>query len=63
MAVAYIEAGMRKYSAYTLAMINDFGNRIEPYLRDCYEGACYYLGLDSQTGRTTFQIRGGNSGQ
>lgn len=63
MAVAYIEAGMRKYSTYTLAMINDFGNGIEPYLRDCYEGACYYLGLDSQTGHTTFQTRGGNSGQ
>jgi hypothetical protein len=63
MAVAYIEAGMRKYSAYTLAMINDFGNGIEPYLRDFYEGACYYLGLDSQTECTTFQTRGGSNGQ
>ena len=63
MAVAYIEAGMRKYSAYTLAMINDFGNGIEPYLRDCYEGACHYLGLDCQTECATFQIRGGNSAQ
>ena len=63
MAVAYIEAGMRKYSAYTLAMINDYGNGIEPYLRDFYEGACYYLGLDCQTECATFQIRGGNSVQ
>ena len=63
MAVAYIEAGMRKYSAYTLAMINDFGNGIEPYLRDFYEGACYYLGLDCQTECKIFQIRGGNSVQ
>ncbi|MDP1679138.1 MAG: hypothetical protein Q8L02_03315, partial [Candidatus Nitrotoga sp.] len=61
MAVAYIEAGMRKYSAYTLAMINDFGNGIEPYLRDFYEGACYYLGLECQTACKTFQIRGGSS--
>lgn len=45
-AVAYIEAGVRKYSAYAAAMINDFGNRIKPFLRDFYEGACYYLGLD-----------------
>jgi hypothetical protein len=44
--VAYIEAGMRSYSAYASAMINDFGNRIKPYLHDFYEGACYYLGLD-----------------
>ena len=63
MAVAYIEAGMRKYSAYTLAMTNDFGNGIEPYLRDFYEGACYYLGLDCQTESKTLQIRGGNSVQ
>jgi hypothetical protein len=63
MAVAYIEAGMHKYSVYTQAMINDFGNEIEPYLRDCYNGACYYLGLDCQTTGKTFQIRGGNSVQ
>ena len=63
MAVAYIEADMRKYSAYSQAMINEFGNGIEPYLRDCYEGACYHLGLDCQTTYKAFQIRGGNSVQ
>ncbi len=63
MAVAYIEAGMHKYSVYTQAMINDFGNEIEPYLSDCYDGACYYLGLDCQTTYKAFHIRGGYSVQ
>jgi len=45
-AVAYIEAGMRTYSAYATAMTSDFGDGINLLLRDFYECACYYLGLD-----------------
>lgn len=57
--VAFIEAGIREYNAYLQIMIDNFGYKIEPYLRDFYEGACYYLGLDCPKEFPTGQIRGG----
>ena len=59
MAVAFIEAGIREYHAYTQIMINEFGHKIEPYLRDFYEGACHYLGLDCPKEYQAYQVRGG----
>jgi hypothetical protein len=59
LAVAFIEAGVREYGEYTHLMIDDIGCKIEPYLRDFYEGACYYLGLDCPKEHPTHQVRGG----
>ena len=47
LAGAYIEAGVRDFSQYASAMIEDFGDRIKPYLLSFYEGARNYPGLDS----------------
>lgn len=48
----YIESGVRKYSDYAKAMVEDFGEKIRPYLRSFYEAARNYPGLDT-TGMTT----------
>lgn len=49
---AYIESGVRSFSAYSKAMIGDFGDKIRPYLRSFYEGVRHYPGLDT-TGMST----------
>lgn len=49
---AYIESGVRKYSEYAKAMVEDFGDKIRPYLRSFYEAVRHYPGLDT-TGMTT----------
>jgi hypothetical protein len=43
----YIEAGKRKYTEYTQAMITDIGENIRPYLRSIYEGVRSYPGFDN----------------
>lgn len=48
----YIESGVRKYSDYAKAMVEDFGEKIRPYLRSFYEAARNYPGLDT-AGMTT----------
>ena len=48
---AYIEAGLRDFSAYAKAMTEDFGDKIKPYLLSFYEGARNYPGIDT-TGMT-----------
>lgn len=48
----YIESGVRRYSDYTKAMVEDFGEKIRPYLRSFYEAARNYPGLDT-AGMTT----------
>lgn len=48
---AYIESGVRTFSAYSKAMIDDFGPKIKPYLLSFYEAARNYPGLDA-TGLT-----------
>lgn len=49
---AYIESGVRSFSAYSKAMVDDFGDKIRPYLRSFYEGVRHYPGLDT-TGMST----------
>ena len=45
---AYIESGVRSFSAYAKAMTDDFGPKIKPYLLSFYEAARNYPGLDTQ---------------
>ena len=45
---AYIEGGVREFSAYAKAMVNDFGDAIKPYLLSFYEGARNYPGLNTE---------------
>lgn len=45
---AYIEGGVREFSAYSKAMIEDFGDKIKPYLLSFYEGARNYPGLNTE---------------
>lgn len=52
LAGAYIEDGVRKYSDYTKAMVEDFGEKIRPYLRSFYEAVRHFPGLDT-AGMTT----------
>lgn len=47
LAVYYIEAGVRSYADYSKRMLDDFGDKIKPYLRSFYEGSRYYPGLDT----------------
>lgn len=42
---AYLESGVRSFSAYAKAMTADFGDAIKPYLLSFYEGARNYPGL------------------
>jgi len=48
LAVFHIEAGARKFTDFSKAMINDLGDKIKPFLRSFYEGARYYPGLDNK---------------
>ena len=49
---AYIEAGVRSFSAYSKAMVDDFGEGIKPYLLSFYEAARAYPNID-KTGMTS----------
>jgi len=44
---AYIEAGVRKFSDYAKAMVQDLGPNVRPYLLSFYEGARNYPGLET----------------
>jgi N12 class adenine-specific DNA methylase len=44
---AYIESGVRTFSAYAKAMTDDFGDKIKPYLLSFYEGARHFPGVDN----------------
>lgn len=43
---AYIESGVRSFSAYSKAMVADFGDSIKPYLLSFYEAARAYPSID-----------------
>lgn len=51
---AYIESGVRKFSDYSKAMIEDLGDGVKPYLLSFWEGARNYPGLDT-TGMTSVE--------
>ncbi len=48
----HIEAGAKKFGAYSRAMTNDLGDAVKPYLRSFYESVRHYPGFDSH-GMTT----------
>ena len=45
---AYIESGVREFSAYAKALVADFGDGVKPYLLSFYEGARNYPGLKTE---------------
>ncbi len=45
---AYIESGVRKFSDYAKAMVEDFGEGVKPYLLSFWEGARNYPNLDTE---------------
>lgn len=45
---AYIESGVRSFSDYAKAMVDDFGDAVKPYLLSFYEGARAYPGLETE---------------
>ncbi|KDR25969.1 PLxRFG domain-containing protein [Caballeronia zhejiangensis] len=45
---AYLEAGVREFSAFAGALMDDFGAKIKPYLLSFYEGARHFPGLDTE---------------
>lgn len=45
---AYIESGIRNFTQYAKAMIEDMGEGVKPYLLSFWEGARNYPGLDTQ---------------
>ena len=45
---AYIESGVRKFSDYAKAMVEDLGDGVKPYLLSFWEGARNYPGLDNK---------------
>lgn len=49
---AYVESGVRKFSDYAKAMVEDLGDGVKPYLLSFWEGARNYPGLDN-TGMTS----------
>lgn len=51
---AYIESGVRKFSDYAKAMVEDLGDGVKPYLLSFWEGARNYPGLDT-TGMTSVE--------
>lgn len=53
---AYVESGVRKYADYTKAMVEDFGDKIRPYLRSFYEAVRNYPGLDTAGMSTPAEI-------
>ncbi|VUZ27564.1 Uncharacterised protein [uncultured Comamonas sp.] len=44
---AYIESGVRNFTQYAKAMIEDMGDGVKPYLLSFWEGARNYPGLDT----------------
>ncbi|WP_426106341.1 PLxRFG domain-containing protein [Massilia sp. TSP1-1-2] len=44
---AYIESGVRAFSAFSKAMTADLGEAVRPYLRSFYESVRHYPGLDT----------------
>lgn len=44
----YLEAGVREFSAFASALMDDFGAKIKPYLLSFYEGARHFPGLDTE---------------
>ncbi len=48
LAGAYIESGVRSFSDYAKAMIDDLGDAVKPYLLSFYEGVRNYPGLDTE---------------
>ncbi|KZK31995.1 hypothetical protein A4F85_04570 [Delftia sp. GW456-R20] len=44
---AYIESGVRNFTQYAKAMIDDMGDGVKPYLLSFWEGARNYPGLDN----------------
>ena len=53
---AYVESGVRLFSAFSKAMIDDLGESIRPYLRSFYEGVRHYPGLDTAGMNTSAEI-------
>jgi len=53
LAGAYIESGIRTYSAYAKAMIADLGIAVTPYLHSFYESVRVYPGIDT-AGMTSY---------
>jgi N12 class adenine-specific DNA methylase/predicted RNA methylase len=51
---AYIESGVRSFSAYAKAMTSDFGDSIKPYLLSFYEAARAYPDIE-KTGMSDFE--------
>ncbi|WP_280192153.1 PLxRFG domain-containing protein [Delftia sp. PS-11] len=45
---AYIESGVRSFTQYAKAMIDDMGDGVKPYLLSFWEGARNYPGLDTK---------------
>lgn len=45
---AYVEEGVRDFSAYARAMVEDFGDAIKPYLLSFWEGVRNYPGLNAE---------------
>lgn len=45
---AYIESGIRDFTAYAKSMTDDFGDGIKPFLLSFWEGARNYPGLDTK---------------
>ena len=45
---AYIESGVRNFTQYARAMIEDLGDGVKPYLLSFWEGARNYPGLDAK---------------
>lgn len=44
---AYIESGIRDFSKFSKAMLDDFGEKVKPFLLSFWEGARHYPGLDN----------------
>ncbi|MFC2974680.1 PLxRFG domain-containing protein [Azotobacter bryophylli] len=44
----YIEVGVRNFREYAQLMVEDFGERIKPYLLGFWENVRYYPGLDTE---------------
>lgn len=45
---AYVESGVRDFSAYAKMMIDDFGDRIKPFLVSFWESVRHYPGLNTE---------------
>ena len=43
---AYVESGIRSFGDYAAAMVDDFGDKIKPYLLSFYEAARAYPGIE-----------------